>query len=35
MWTETGQISNPGIDPAIWSIVAAVGAAILYVACLA
>jgi hypothetical protein len=35
MWTETDQLSNAGMDPAIWSIVAAVGAAIFYVACLA
>ena len=35
MWTETDQLSNAGIDPAIWSIVAAVGAAIFYVAWLA
>jgi hypothetical protein len=32
MWTETDQLSNAGIDPAIWSIVVAVGAAIFYVA---
>jgi hypothetical protein len=32
MWTETGQLKNEAMDPAIWSIVAAVGAAIFYVA---
>lgn len=32
MWTDTDQLSNAGMDPAIWSIVAAVGVAIFYVA---
>jgi hypothetical protein len=35
MWSETGKLGDAGMDPAIWSIVAAVGFAIFYVACLA
>jgi hypothetical protein len=33
MSTETNQFGDTGIDPAFWSIAAALGAAIVYVAC--
>jgi hypothetical protein len=35
MWTETDQLSGASMDPAIWSVVAAVGAALVYLVCLA
>jgi hypothetical protein len=35
MTSETNQLGNSGLDPAIWSIAAVLGVAILYVACLA
>jgi hypothetical protein len=34
MWTEADRFGNTGLDPAIWSVVAAVGAAMVYLVCL-
>jgi hypothetical protein len=34
MTTETNQLRNSSLDPAIWSIAAVLGVAIVYVACL-
>lgn len=34
MWTEADRLGNAGLDPAIWSVVAAVGAAMVYLVCL-
>jgi hypothetical protein len=32
--TDTDKLGSTGMDPAIWSVVAAVGAAMVYLVCL-